>query len=66
VVSGPRAKRDVNENRSARAYQDVCSDGNLSIEEMFEEAKKRGIDLISTPDHNEADKINGFSEIVSL
>jgi hypothetical protein len=27
-------------------YTKTCSDGNLSIEEMFEEAKNRGFDLI--------------------
>lgn len=27
-------------------YTKTCSDGNLSIEEIFEEARKRGTDLI--------------------
>jgi hypothetical protein len=31
------------------------SDGNLSIEEVFEEAKRRGIDLISITDHDSID-----------
>ena len=29
-----------------------CSDGNLSIEEVFQEAKNRNIDLMSTTDHD--------------
>jgi len=33
----------------------TCSDGNLSIEEVFREAKKRKIDLISTTDHDSID-----------
>jgi len=32
-----------------------CSDGNLSIEEVFKEAKKRNIHLISTTDHDSID-----------
>ena len=32
-----------------------CSDGNLSIEEVFREAKKRDINLISTTDHDSVD-----------
>jgi len=31
------------------------SDGNLSIEQVFQEAKKRGIDLISITDHDSID-----------
>ncbi len=30
----------------------TCSDGNLPIEEVFREAKKRNIDLMSTTDHD--------------
>jgi len=30
----------------------TCSDGNLPIEEVFQEAKSRNIDLISTTDHD--------------
>jgi predicted metal-dependent phosphoesterase TrpH len=30
----------------------TCSDGNLPIEEVFQEAKNRNIDLISTTDHD--------------
>ena len=30
----------------------TCSDGNLSIEEVFKEAKKRDINLMSTTDHD--------------
>ncbi len=33
----------------------TCSDGNLSIEEVFQEAKKRNIDLMSTTDHDSID-----------
>ena len=33
----------------------TCSDGNLSIEEVFKEAKKRNIDLISITDHDSID-----------
>jgi len=33
----------------------TCSDGNLSIEEVFQEAKNRNIDLISTTDHDSID-----------
>jgi len=33
----------------------TCSDGNLSIEEVFQEARKRNIDLISTTDHDSID-----------
>ena len=33
----------------------TCSDGNLSIEEVFKEAKKRNIDLMSTTDHDSID-----------
>jgi predicted metal-dependent phosphoesterase TrpH len=33
----------------------TCSDGNLTIEEVFQEAKKRAIDFISTTDHDSAD-----------
>jgi predicted metal-dependent phosphoesterase TrpH len=33
----------------------TCSDGNLSIEEVFQEAKKRNIDLMSTTDHDSVD-----------
>ncbi len=32
-----------------------CSDGNLSIEEVFQEAKRRNIDLMSTTDHDSMD-----------
>jgi predicted metal-dependent phosphoesterase TrpH len=32
-----------------------CSDGNLSIEEVFGEAKKRNLDLMSITDHDSAD-----------
>jgi 3',5'-nucleoside bisphosphate phosphatase len=30
----------------------TCSDGNLSVEEVFHEAKSRNIDLMSTTDHD--------------
>ncbi|MBT9161151.1 MAG: 3',5'-nucleoside bisphosphate phosphatase [Dehalococcoidia bacterium] len=33
----------------------TCSDGNLSIEEVFEEAKSRGVELISITDHDSVD-----------
>ncbi len=33
----------------------TCSDGNLSIEEVFKEAKRRNIDLISITDHDSVD-----------
>ncbi len=33
----------------------TCSDGNLSIEEVFREAKGRNIDLMSTTDHDSID-----------
>jgi len=33
----------------------TCSDGNLTIEEVFQEAKKREIDLMSTTDHDSVD-----------
>ena len=33
----------------------TCSDGNLSIEEVFREAKNRSIDLMSTTDHDSID-----------
>jgi len=33
----------------------TCSDGNLHIEEVFQEAKKRNIDLMSTTDHDSID-----------
>ena len=33
----------------------TCSDGNLPIEEVFEEAKNRNIDLISITDHDSID-----------
>ena len=33
----------------------TCSDGNLSIEEVFKEAKKRNIALMSTTDHDSID-----------
>jgi predicted metal-dependent phosphoesterase TrpH len=33
----------------------TCSDGNLPIEEVFQEAKNRNIDLISTTDHDSVD-----------
>ena len=33
----------------------TCSDGNLPIEEVFQEAKKRNIDLMSTTDHDSID-----------
>ncbi len=33
----------------------TCSDGNLSIEEVFKEAQKRNIDLISITDHDSID-----------
>jgi len=33
----------------------TCSDGNFSIEEVFKEAKKRNIDLMSTTDHDSID-----------
>jgi predicted metal-dependent phosphoesterase TrpH len=32
-----------------------CSDGNLSIEEVFEEAAKRNVDLMSITDHDSVD-----------
>ncbi len=32
-----------------------CSDGNLSVEEVFQEAKRRNIDLMSTTDHDSID-----------
>jgi len=33
----------------------TCSDGNLHIEEVFQEAKRRNIDLMSTTDHDSID-----------
>jgi predicted metal-dependent phosphoesterase TrpH len=33
----------------------TCSDGNLTIEEVFQEAKNRNIDLISITDHDSVD-----------
>ena len=33
----------------------TCSDGNLSIEEVFQEAKRRNIDLMSITDHDSTD-----------
>ena len=33
----------------------TCSDGNLSIEQVFREAKNRSIDLMSTTDHDSVD-----------
>ena len=33
----------------------TCSDGNLSVEEVFEEASKRGLDLLSITDHDSID-----------
>ena len=33
----------------------TCSDGNLSIEQVFKEAKKGNIDLMSTTDHDSID-----------
>jgi predicted metal-dependent phosphoesterase TrpH len=33
----------------------TCSDGNLSIEEVFQEAKRRNIDLMSITDHDSVD-----------
>ncbi len=33
----------------------TCSDGSLSIEEVFQEAKNRNIDLMSTTDHDSID-----------
>ncbi len=33
----------------------TCSDGNLSIEEVLKEAKKRNIDLMSITDHDSID-----------
>ncbi len=33
----------------------TCSDGNLSIEDVFQEAKNRNIDLISITDHDSID-----------
>ncbi len=36
-------------------HSKTCSDGNLSIEEIFEEAGKRGIDLLSITDHDSID-----------
>jgi predicted metal-dependent phosphoesterase TrpH len=33
----------------------TCSDGNLTIEEVFQEARKRNIDLISITDHDSVD-----------
>lgn len=33
----------------------TCSDGNLSIEEVFQEARNRKIDLMSTTDHDSID-----------
>jgi hypothetical protein len=36
-------------------HTQTCSDGNLSIEEVFREAKKRHIDLMSTTDHDNID-----------
>jgi predicted metal-dependent phosphoesterase TrpH len=33
----------------------TCSDGNLTIEEVFQEAEKRDIDLISITDHDSVD-----------
>jgi len=33
----------------------TCSDGNLSIEQVFQEAKNRAIDLISITDHDSID-----------
>ncbi len=41
----------------------TCSDGNLSIEEVFKEAKKRNIDLMSTTDH---DSINCQEGAIAL
>jgi len=44
-------------------HTSTCSDGNLSIEEVFKEAKKRNIDLMSTTDH---DSINCQERAIAL
>ena len=36
-------------------HSKACSDGNLSIEEIFEEAGRRRVDLLSTTDHDSVD-----------
>jgi predicted metal-dependent phosphoesterase TrpH len=41
----------------------TCSDGNFSIEEVFKEAKRRNIDLMSTTDH---DSINCQEGAIAL
>ena len=33
----------------------TCSDGNLTIEEVFQEAEKRSLDFISITDHDSVD-----------
>jgi len=44
-------------------HTSTCSDGNLPIEEVFKEAKKRNIDLMSTTDH---DSINCQERAIAL
>jgi predicted metal-dependent phosphoesterase TrpH len=53
----------------------TCSDGNLPIEEVFQEAKNRSIDLISITDHDSVDcqeraialaKRHGISHITGI
>ena len=41
----------------------TCSDGNLHIEEVLREAKKKNIDLMSTTDH---DSIDGQERAIAL
>ena len=41
----------------------TCSDGNLHIEEVFREAEKKNIDLMSTTDH---DSIDGQERAIAL
>ena len=38
----------------------TCSDGALSIEEVFQEARKRNINLMSTTDHDSTDIIEEY------
>jgi len=48
-------RKEIGMKIDLHIHTKTCSDGDLSIEEIFKEAKKRNIDLMSITDHDSID-----------
>ncbi|MBA7507555.1 3',5'-nucleoside bisphosphate phosphatase [subsurface metagenome] len=55
TMSNKRTVKEIGMKIDLHIHTKTCSDGNLSIEEVFQEAKNRKITLISITDHDSID-----------